>query len=66
MLNIIIGDRVKIINNLERKYIGKTGKVMHIGNKPKPMAPNVIYPTRQEKPYYNIELDDGELLQYVK
>ena len=66
MFDIDVGDRVRIINHAEKKYVGRGGKVIHVGNKPKPLAEKDYFPTRQAEPYYNVELDSGELLQNIK
>ena len=63
MYDIDVGDRVRIISHAERKYIGRYGRVIHVGNKPKPLTDRDYFPTRQEGPNFNVELDgDGELL----
>jgi RNase P/RNase MRP subunit p29 len=66
MFDLNVGDKVRIINHAEKKYVGRSGKVIHVGNKPKPLSDRDFFPTRQEEPFYNIELDGGELLQNIK
>ena len=68
MAKLGIGDRVQIIHHRDEEYVGKIGKIVHVGsgNRPVTQPSEVDLPTLPQEPYYAIELDDGVEMQNLK
>jgi len=59
---LVIGDKVKVIEYSERKYMGNRGEVIYAGTG----TVDVNLPKKETEPTYIIKLDNGKVLHYLK
>lgn len=65
---LVVGDRVKIIDYPEKKYVGKKGEVFNVGRGVKIVSQPVIdnLPKLEDEVRYDIKLDNGKALYSVR
>lgn len=65
---LVVGDRVKIIDYPEKKYVGKKGEVFNVGGGVKIVSQPVIekLPKLETEVRYDIKLDNGKELYSVR
>jgi hypothetical protein len=65
---LVVGDRVKIIDYPEKKYVGKKGEVFNIGGGVKIVSQPVVekLPRLETEVRYDIRLDNGKELYGVR
>lgn len=68
MPKFVIGDKTEIIEHPNKQYVGKHGRVIHVGTSIKGVTQpvNVKLPKREFEPYYSVALDDGREVHNLK
>ncbi len=59
---LVIGDKVKVIEYSEKKYMGNCGEVIYVGTG----TDDVNLPKKETEPSYIIKLDNGKVLHYLR